>query len=229
MTYTRSIWIAFVLGMLFMIILALVQMVKKNKSGSHKKKKMSRANWIILAVFLAALIVFALIFREELTVIVRRMIRRVTVLNPEESSWYNRVFTFINGPKYVFSHPYLLPIGGGAGSALKWLEGAEGAQFTGAIDCQYVTTLMETGILGLVIFLSMIVYTLVRFFRSKEKPEQLFSLQYLMMAAAMVFFDVVVVNSSVYALWVFVLVSLCTGWPGKKLVKKRSREKEKRD
>ena len=216
MTYTRSIWIAFVFGMLLLVIFALVQLARKNKSGGRDRKKIGKANWIVLGVFVAALIVLAVVFREKIAVIVARMVRRVTILNPNESSWYNRIYTMVNGPKYMFEHPYLLPIGGGYGSALKWLQQAEGAQFTGAVDCQYVTTFMETGILGLVTFLAMIVYALVRFFRSKEKSEQLFSLQYLMMAVAMVFFDVVVVNSSVYALWVFVLVSLCTGWPGKK-------------
>ena len=219
MTYTRSIWIAFIFGMLLLIVFALIQLVKKNKSGSRSRKKLSKANWIVLGVFLAALVVLAIIFRDRIAVIVERTVKRITVLNPNQNSWYNRMFTIINGPKYMFQHPYLLPVGGGAGSALKWLAEVEGARFRGAIDCQYVHTFMETGILGLLTFLAMVFYTLVRFFRSRDKAEQLFSLQYQMMALAMVFFEVVVVNSSVFALWVFVLVSLCMGKPGKKGVK----------
>ena len=210
LTYTRGIWIAFVVGMLLLLIFALVQLVKRNQAGEKRgRRKLSRGSIIVLIVFALAAVVFVIVFRESFASIWARAIKRITVLNPKQNSWYNRMFTIINGPKYLFANPKLLPIGGGAGSALKWLETVEGARFRGAIDCQYVHTLLETGVIGLTLFLAMIVYTFIRFFRSKEKEEQLFALEYLAVAAALFFFEAVVVNSSVYALWVFVLVSLC--------------------
>lgn len=210
LTYTRCIWIAFVAGMLLLIIYAIIQMVRRNKAGTKReRRKPGRYSWIPIAVFAVLLLVFVILFRNEILTIFSRAVGRITELNPDENSWYNRFFTIINGPKYMFEHPWLLPIGGGAGSALKWLSEAEGARFRGAIDCQYVHTLMETGLSGLLVFLSMIVYSFVQFFRSKEKYSQLFSLTFLVIAVALFFFEAVVVNSSVYALWVFVLVSCC--------------------
>lgn len=210
MTYTRSIWIALIIGMLLMMILALIRLIHSNRAGTDiKKKKTSAAAWIGVGIIVIILIALGLRYRTAIRSAWLSIVFRFTSLNPNESSWYNRFFTLINGPKYMFEHPWLLPVGGGAGSALKWLSEAEGARFRGAIDCQYVHTLMETGLSGLLVFLSMIVYSFVQFFRSKEKYSQLFSLTYLVIAVALFFFEAVVVNSSVYALWVFVLVSCC--------------------
>ena len=216
LTYTRCIWLAFAAGVLLVLIKAIPLLKKKRamrrEQGKEKCFKPTVRFWVILGVALVALVVLGIVFRERIVLVYKRVIGRFTVLNPNQDSWYNRMFTIVNGPKYVFENwqKYLL-IGAGSGSALEWLQNVEGARFRSAIDCQYVHTFIETGLLGLLTLLGMIGYSLVRFFRSKDRRIVLFSLEFVMIAVAFFFFEAVVVNSSVFALWTFVLVSLCGG------------------
>ena len=213
LTYTRSIWLAFGAGAILAMIRLIPKWRKKRKEDKDGKGFRPTVRfWIVFGGILAALIVLTVVFRERLALVWNRVVGRFTVLNPNQDSWYNRMFTIINGPKYVFENwqKYLF-IGAGSGSALEWLKNVEGARFRSAIDCQYVHTLIETGLIGLLSLLGMIGYSLVRFFRSKDRKIVLFSLEFVMIAVAFFFFEAVVVNSSVFALWVFVLVSLCDG------------------
>ena len=211
LTYTRSIWIAAMVGLILGLIrwVAVRHALGKGRDKSSWNKPGIRT-WITLCAVAITLAILALIFREEIVLVIQRVIGRFTVLNPNQGSWFNRMFTIVNGPKYVFENwqKYLF-IGAGSGSALEWLKNAEGARFRSAIDCQYVHTFIENGLIGLLLLLGMIGYSLVRFFKSKDRKEVLFSLVFVMIAVSFFFYEVIVVNSSVYALWVFVLVSLC--------------------
>ena len=207
-TFTRSIWIALFVG--FFLLLASWFLKRKKhpasaKSFSIKKRK---AFFVTLIVLILVLVSLGVAFRTQLQSITANVLQRLMDINPANGSWFKRTFTLIHGPEYMFRNPSLLPIGGGAGSALRWLETAEGAQFRGAIDCQYVHTFMETGIIGLAVFLGMLIYAFIRFFRSAHTFEKMMTLQYIAMAVAFFFFEVVVVNSSVFALWSFVLVGI---------------------
>ncbi len=212
LTYTRCIWGAFALGVLGLLIYGIAELIRKRKEDS-KKIRILPVHIISSAAVLLVAVFLIIIFRKNVQEVIRLIrIRMITGVDPSNGSVSNRLFTIQNGTAYVLSTwQKNIWIGMGNGSALKWLATAEGAVFREAIDCQYVHTFMETGIVGLGSLIAMIVYSIIYFLRSRDQKIVLFSLTFLMIAASFFFYEVIVVSSSVYALWSFVLMSLCSG------------------
>ena len=223
LTYTRCIWIAFGVGLLGMGIYEIRVLIRRHRKGEKRGKFSLRTVIAVGAgVLLTALLIF--IFREQVSMIIERIMKRLAAgLDPTNASVANRLFNVQKGTAYLLENwQKNLWIGMGNGSALKWLSTAEGAKFRDAIDCQYVQTFMETGIVGLGALIAMIVYCFNYFFKSRDKKVILFSLTFLMIALSFFFFEVIVVSSSVFVLWDFVLVVLCTGKEGRKELLERS-------
>ena len=219
LTYTRCIWIAFIAGTIAVLIRVLID----RYNAEEKKARKIQFRPIYLIPILggaAAITLLIILFRAQIALVFSNIVSRITsAVDPQNESIRNRLFSIQHGTAYILSDwQHNIWIGMGNGSSLKWLQTAEGAVFRDAIDCQYVQTFMETGIIGLGSLIAMIVYCVNYFTRSPDRKTVLFSLCFLLMAIAYFFFEVIVVNSSVFALWMIVLMILCTGLEGKKSI-----------
>lgn len=206
LTYTRSIWIAFAVGLIGLLIRFLKREAGRIRRG-EKRPPVRKAVWIGAGIAFLIAISVSLFFKDRVLLVLSRVIHRFAQITPQYVSVANRMFTIRHGTAFILEHwrEYLF-FGMGSGAALKWLQTAPGATFTGAIDCQYVHTFMETGLIGLLSLFGMIGYAVVRFFKSRDPRAVLLTLTFGLIAVSFFFFEVIVVNSSVYALWTLVLV-----------------------
>ncbi len=232
LTYTRCIWIAFAAGIVAVVIRAVGDRIRQK--GKREKKTFKPVLLIPILLSAALLVLLSFVFRKNiLSVFANIKLRLVSALDPTSDSVRNRLFSVQHGTAYLLSDwQRNIWIGMGYGSPLRWLQTAEGASFRDAIDCQYVQTFMETGLIGLGSLIAMTVYSVSYFFRAPDRKSILFSLGFLMMAMAYFFFEVIVVSSSVFALWSLIVAYLCTGREGRRLIAeetlKRHPDKKKR-
>lgn len=106
-----------------------------------------------------------------------------------------------NWKKYLF-------FGGGNGFALMWLkENPYGLykEWTAAIDVQYITVLMNTGIIGLALIVMLIVTEIRTYISDNQNSDFLTSIIIIVMCVSFCFFDVFNTCTSIYAFWIFIL------------------------
>ncbi|MCI8791049.1 MAG: hypothetical protein HFH92_18525 [Lachnospiraceae bacterium] len=198
-TYTRNTWLAAII----IFVLSL-----------FKEHKFSRKN---LTHFIQGLVVAILIFLV-CSVIGVNVLKNISVrLSSMIISLYSgnsvRSYTLREGVRYVLLNwkKYFL-LGGGNGFALAWLnENPAGiwGEWTAAIDIQYVTTFMDSGILG-IILLAILIYKIVTSYfllKDKDKNKNIMLLSMTTMFIVICFFEVIGGCSAMYVMWNLLIVS----------------------
>lgn len=205
LTYTRNAWIAF-------IVILIVWMLKS-------RSKTISLNFIIYMGFTVVIIaILFMIFQKlfiSLTDIVNSRILEI-VANKDTYGGVTGVrgYTAQYGVKYIFDNwqQYLL-IGGGNGFALEWLQFNPFGlmtRWTNAIDVQYVTTFMNTGILGIVTLFVIYFLNIRKFVKSRSKIVIVFSLIVINFGIMTSFFDVIPFNVSPFLFWIICICGIDT-------------------
>lgn len=194
LTHTLNTWIIFLLCFLLII-------VKKRKIVIKK-----RTVKLLLASFPLGLVLLVVMCDYWYPVVqsVFAKINNSILLLQTYPYGGVRPYVIRFGTEYMFTNsPIRLLFGGGHGFAMSWLKEnpyGEG-QWTAAIDVQYVSTLMNTGILGLMCISYLILREFVLFFKCKKAGNAAIHLIILATASAMLFFDIFETCTSVFVFW----------------------------
>lgn len=161
-TKSRICWIAF-------IILLIYFMYRKKILTLKSIKKGSLFVLIIIVISVVACIIIRPVFLLSLW---EEIIRRFSILliyGLRNGSVGQRLGTFMNWPTYFAKYPIIAFFGCGYGS-MNNLFLKEFSYFAGysTADCQYLSVLVETGILGFVIFIMAIIQTLLNKISNSE-------------------------------------------------------------
>ena len=201
LTYTRNIWMALLCGILIYLM--------KEKKHTIKSKYLSYAIGIFICILFIG-VIFPELWLPIFENIVSRFIQAQVSLSTYSYGGV-RGYVITQGTQYILENwkQYLF-IGGGDGFAMNWLrDNPYGYGWTDAIDVQYITVLMNTGIVGIVIIFVLIINAIRRFKLSKRNSDYLTELLVIIMSISFCFFDVFGLCTSIYAFWILVL---CFGY-----------------
>lgn len=205
LTNTRDAWIAF--------ILVLILFLFKRKKISITKNKI-----IGSFVVLVALIVIFILFSKFINNLFGMIGSRIQEVSGSQNNYGGvagvRGYTLVNGPKYILDNwtKYLL-IGGGNGFAAEWLWYHPFGLLTrwvAAIDVQYVTTFMNSGILGLVLLCTILLINIKKYLMSSTPEGITITLIVISMTIMFFFFDVIPCNNSPLVFWIICICELNT-------------------
>ena len=151
LTYTRNTWLAFAFGLAIYV-------------WKEKKQKIKSKILLYMMAVLLCLFLIVILFPEVWLPVIENIIERSTQAKLTTSTYLYggvRGYTVTFGVQYILKNwkQYLF-LGGGNGFALMWLkENPYGLykEWDAAIDVQYVTVLMDTGIIGLAFIIILIV------------------------------------------------------------------------
>lgn len=195
LTYTRNIWIA-------TIVVLILWMLK------YFKIKLTIKKVITIGVMATIIMLIIIIFGKLLLPYYDQIMVRLNQISENKNSYGGiggvRGYTWIYGPRYILQYwrKYLL-VGGGSGFAIHWLQMypyGRWHEWTNAIDVQYVSTFMNSGLIGLASLIAIILTNLIIFFTKKSKETSVFSLSFTGLCIAFAFFDVISIAISVFAL-----------------------------
>lgn len=205
LTNTRNAWVAF-------IIVFILWILKENKFriSKHSTYKIMLIVLILIAFFL----LFSNILEHLINVIDFRIMDLVTSQNKYGGATGVRGYTIENGTKYIIENwqKYLL-IGGGNGFALDWFSHNPYGlvvPWSAAIDVQYVTTFMNTGILGLMCIFFILFINFKNFVNSSTRIGKSFSLMLIALSIMMAFFDVIPFDNSPFVFWIICICGMNT-------------------
>lgn len=191
LTYTRSDWIAFSVALIIMFFV--------------KARKGIKLIYIQTMIGVAVVLALAYIaFFNQIQPVLVDVSRRINDVFNTSDFGGARAYSFTAGIKYILVNWYkYLWIGGGTGFALAWLSAFPfDGWWTSAIDCQYVTSFMETGVVGIGLLLLLIVLGFWYSVSENSFPiQKLFGLSFVAMSVAIFFFDVIGTPTSVFVLW----------------------------
>lgn len=199
LTYTRNTWLAFAFGFTIYV-------------WKEKKQKIKSKKILYLMIALLCLLLTAMLFPEVWVPVVENIIERFTNAKLTTSTYLYggvRGYVITCGVQFILKNwrQYLF-LGGGSGFALTWLRANPYGlykEWTAAIDVQYITVLMDTGIIGLAL-IAILVVTEIRIYISKSKNSDfLTAIIIIVMCVSFCFFDVFDTCTSVYAFWMFIL------------------------
>jgi hypothetical protein len=197
LTYTRSIWLAFALGVMMY--------------GWKERQKIKGRKLLLIMLIVLILFMSMLFFPEVIVSVIDKIIARYHDAKVVSTYLYGGVrgYAIICGTQYIFEHwkEYLF-WGGGNGFAMTWLqENPYGTykEWTAAIDVQYVSVLMNTGIIGLSFVVMLIVKEIRVYLLNERNSNFLIAVLILIMSIAFGFFDVFGTCTSIYAFWIFIL------------------------
>lgn len=205
LTNTRDAWIAFVLVLILYLF---------------KKKKISITKNKILGGFivLIALIVMFVLFSKFINNLFEMISSRIQEISGSQNNYGGvagvRGYTLVNGPKYILDNrtKYLM-IGGGNGFAAEWLwyhPFGLLTRWTAAIDVQYVTTFMNSGILGLALLCTILLINIKSYLMSNTPEGITVTLIVISMSIMFFFFDVIPFNNSPFVFWIICICELNT-------------------
>lgn len=198
LTYTRNAWIAF-------IVLLILFFIKKLPNFDYKFNIRSYLAFILSIVLIICLFLF---FHNNVIEMFSNIENRFNQVLVDSHQYGGasgvRGYVINNGVKYFLQNwkKYIL-IGGGNGFALQWLQHNPYGitiTWTAAIDVQYVTTLMNVGLLGLSALIGILYLNVKEFFVNSNKNIILSSI-FVVFAIMFWFFDVIPFMSSVFVFW----------------------------
>lgn len=202
LTFTRNTWIILV------VILILFYL---------KKEKQINIKFIIRMFFsLMTFVLIYFLFNKQLSVLIGKVISRLTVLQVEANNYGGisgaRGYSFVYGIKYILDNwQRYIWIGGGNGFALNWLAlNPYGLyiKWTSAIDNQYITSFMNSGIAGTLVIFIIIINGIMEFIHSKNRLTSAVSLSFIAMNIMMIFVDVLGFAVSPFILWIILIIVL---------------------
>ena len=198
LTYTRNTWITLCLCGLIAVF--------HNYRGKIKKKYIYRFLIVLLVV-----VILSGLFIEIAVPMIRNVLKRMADAFDTTNSDFGgaRGYSIIHGTLYILRRwlKYIW-IGGGSGFAMSWLKANPYEWWTAAIDCQYVTTFMDVGLLGLIILIWILVYSIRNFGCIKSSIEKLICMSLFSIGVSMFFFEVIGTCTSVFILWNICLCGL---------------------
>lgn len=206
LTYTRNIWLALLFGII-------IYFVKEKKHKIKSKYLLNASGILVCVLFIGAL--FPELWLPILENIVNRFIQAQVSLSTYSYGGV-RGYVIIRGTQHIFGNwkRYLI-FGGGDGFAMDWLKSNPyGYGWTDAIDVQYITVLMNTGIVGIAVIIALIMKVTRRFIFSKRNSDYLTELIVIIMSISFCFFDVFGLCTSIYAFWIFII---CFGYGGNEI------------
>lgn len=198
-SYTRSAWIAFAFGLAIYLW--------KEKKSKIKSKILLYVIMILWSIFLIGLLLPELWLPIAKNIVDRFVNAKITTSTYLYGGVRGYVVTC--GVQYILNNwkKYLF-FGGGSGFALMWLrENPYGLykEWTAAIDVQYITVLMDRGIIGLALILGLVISQIRVCVSQKNNKDYLTALIVLVMCVSFCFFDVFDTCTSVFAFWMFIL------------------------
>ncbi|MHC5247726.1 O-antigen ligase family protein [Enterococcus sp. LJL90] len=197
LTYTRNIWVTLVICFFFLLI-------------KHFRPKLKVKYIVYFYLVLFAIVLGVVFLKDSLsTVIINSLDRILAIFDYQSTSTASvpifggvRGYTLIYGTRYIFTRGILyILFGGGSGFALNWLEQNPYNWWDAAIDNQYVTILMDTGIAGLLLIILMFSIILSSFWKSKDSLQSVFSLSLIALFIAMYFFELLGTMSSAFVVF----------------------------
>lgn len=199
LTYTGNTWLAFAFGLAIY-------------GWKEKKQKIKSKKILYVVAVLLCLFLIIVLFPEAWFPVLENIIRRFTDAKLTTSTYLYggvRGYVMICGTQYILKNwkKYLF-FGGGNGFALMWLkENPYGLykEWTAAIDVQYITVLMNTGIIGLALIVMLIVTEIRTYISDNQNSDFLTSIIIIVMCVSFCFFDVFNTCTSIYAFWIFIL------------------------
>lgn len=196
LTYTRNIWIAtgIVLILLFF---------------KYYRFKITETGVLLGTLSLALCVVCFIIFRNQIDSILGAISARIDEITNAKNTYGGiggvRGYTFTYGTKFILENwrEYLL-LGGGQGFAIMWLAAnpyGQWKEWTSAIDVQYVSTFMNSGLVGIVCLFWIILIAIKMYIKQSDAKRTIFSLSIIGISISIIFFDIIGIPNSVFALW----------------------------
>ncbi len=196
LTYTRNIWIA--TGIVLALLLFKYYRFKITETG------------VLLSLLALVLCVMCFImFRNQIDSMLAAISERIDEITNARNTYGGiggvRGYTFTYGTKFILENwrEYLL-LGGGQGFAIMWLAAnpyGQWKEWTSAIDVQYVSTFMNSGLVGIICLLWIILIAIKMYIKQNDGKRTLFSLSIIGISIAIIFFDIIGIPNSVFALW----------------------------
>ena len=168
-TKSRSSWISFVIITILFIL---------KRIGTSEEKKISKNTmYLIFILFFVAGIIISL-FPDRILSLLNVVVSRVEdAMNIKNASNYNRVKMISTGIKEWQRLPLKNKIwGSGASYAIDYLRTHPIKGWKVAVDNTYITTLLNYGLFGIVLFLALILECIHTFVFSKIKTHEMSAL-----------------------------------------------------
>lgn len=203
-TYTRSVWIVLCICGLFWFT--------KQRNEKLTGKTAKRILFTVLVLLVVALLTFVL-YSDEIIAMIENIILRMDVFDISDKYFGGvRLYVLREGTSYIFANWKLnLWLGGGSGFAMEWLKVhpfGQWGEWSSSIDVQYVTSFMDSGIIGLGLLLILGKRIIKTFFKSKEKMNILVSFFLIYFIFILFFYDVFGTVTSAFSLWCVFLCML---------------------
>lgn len=191
LTYTRSTWLS--LGVVVILYLL------KNFKWS---KLLNTNNFLKTFLYVTIVIIVILWFYKSFQSVIDNIVLRLSNIG---EGYGVRSYSISSGTKFIFDNweQYLL-LGGGNGFALEWLKSNPYGlvRWTTAVDVQYVSTLMDVGILGFGSLIGILIMTVKTLITTKDKNQILGTLFLISLFVNMWYFDFLNFYCSPYIWWI---------------------------
>ncbi|NME42583.1 hypothetical protein HF863_07390 [Lactobacillus agilis] len=196
LTYTRNIWIATSIVLILLFL-------------KYYRFKITETGVLLAALFFVLCIMCFIIFKNQIDSIFDAIFKRIDEITNAKNTYGGiggvRGYTFTYGSKLILDNwrKYLL-FGGGQGFAILWLVAnpyGQWKEWTSAIDIQYVSTFMNSGLIGIISLIWIILIAIKMYIKQSDGKKTIFSLSIIGISIAIIFFDIIGIPNSVFALW----------------------------
>jgi len=219
LTLTRNTWLSILLYFFCKIVKRGYQWVVNNKTIKLSFKDI--VGFILLFFALLILVIYNL---NKLSALVEKLQERTNMSYFTRSGGGVRGYTLTHGLAYFFDNiKTLFAVGGGPNTAIEWLIAHPYgfARWTAAIDIQYVSTLIDFGILGLLLLVTVFFRGYKNFFRIRDISKSNFirmhnvsatkyaSIQsgmIICLSLALCFFDIIGTNVSPFIVFLIIVL-----------------------
>lgn len=163
-TKSRIVWIATLIIFVYLLILILKG---KNKNVSNQRRRGKRYK-VVTALLLIVISAIILVYFNSKYKIAKNLIDYLSLMLSSESNYGSREIrlgNINNALNFLSRNPLRIFVGGGLGYGVKFsrfnaIHTTEGAMWNSGIDNEYVTILLESGIFGLFIYVSLLIKSL---------------------------------------------------------------------
>ena len=203
-TYTRSVWIVLCVCWLFWLC--------KFHSTKITNKTMRKAIYGGLILIVMGLL-FSVVFFDKIAATLANISFRMDVFDTSDKYFGGvRLYVLREGFSYIFSNwkDYFI-FGGGTGFAIEWLKAnpfGQWGEWSSSIDVQYVTSFMDTGIVGLTILICIVKRIITSFFKAKSSYIILVSYILVYFVFIIFFYDIFGTVTSAFPLWCICIMLL---------------------
>lgn len=212
-TQTRSALISYI----FIILFILIKRIYSNYTLNINFKE-NYKSYLLIFLFI---LIFYFCFSSTINSYLELFIKRICDIfdsTPVDGSKSVRINNIYRAIQYLIAYPYYFIVGGGAGWGKIFMQispyvGTTGAIWTTAIDNQYLTILLEFGIIGIIIFVYLCFNFLKKSIISSYKSISYLSCLVLLgICINFVFLEGLGINNSIYFNFiVFIFFSSFTG------------------